>query len=83
MGSRDIGLKAYLRDNARYADLWNGGIFQGKQIVRADGLRKSTEVMSGRIGYTVKQRTKKNLKRFIKILGNICISLGKKTAFSQ
>ena len=46
MGSRDIGLKAYLRDNARYADLWNGGIFQGKQIVRADGLREINPIHS-------------------------------------
>lgn len=33
MGSKDIGLKSYLQDAARYADLWNGGVFNGKPIV--------------------------------------------------
>ena len=28
MGEKDIRLKGYLGDAARYADLWNGSIFQ-------------------------------------------------------
>ena len=46
MRSKDIGLKAYLRDTARYADLWNGGVFKGKQMVKADELREINSVHS-------------------------------------
>ena len=44
MGRKDIGLKTYFRDSARYADLWNGGVFQGKQILRAKELQEVTPV---------------------------------------
>lgn len=44
MGKKDIGLKSYLRDVARYADLWNGGVFEGNQIIRAEGLQEVTPV---------------------------------------
>ncbi len=44
MGKKDIGLKTYLRDTARYADLWNGGVFQGRQIVKAEELREASPV---------------------------------------
>lgn len=44
MGRKDIGLKTYFRDAARYADLWNGGIFQGRQMVKADELQEITPV---------------------------------------
>lgn len=44
MGSKDIGLKSYLQDAARYADLWNGGVFSGKQIVRAEELQEITPI---------------------------------------
>ncbi len=44
MGKKDIGLKTYLQDTARYADLWNGGVFQGRQIVKAEELRASSPV---------------------------------------
>ncbi|MBO5474291.1 MAG: Rpn family recombination-promoting nuclease/putative transposase [Lachnospiraceae bacterium] len=33
MGKKDITLKSYLSDSRRYADLWNGCAFQGRQIV--------------------------------------------------
>lgn len=33
---RDVPLKTYLSDNARYADLVNGFGFAGRQIVQAD-----------------------------------------------
>lgn len=48
MGRKDISLKSYLRDTARYADLWNGGVFQGRQIVRAEELQEVTPVRSGK-----------------------------------
>ena len=44
MGSKDIGLKSYLQDAARYADLWNGGVFKGKQIVQAEELQEITPI---------------------------------------
>lgn len=46
MGKKDIGLKSYLRDSVRYADLWNGGVFQGRQIVKAEELREMTPIYS-------------------------------------
>lgn len=46
MGNKDIGLKSYFKDATRYADLWNGGVFQGRQIVRADELQEITPVHS-------------------------------------
>lgn len=44
MGRKDIGLKSYFRDTARYADLWNGGVFQGRQMVLAQELREVAPV---------------------------------------
>lgn len=44
VGKKDIGLKTYLRDTARYADLWNGGVFQGRQIVKAEELQEASPV---------------------------------------
>lgn len=39
MGEKDIRLKVYFDDAKRYADLWNGSMFQGKQIVKAEDLK--------------------------------------------
>ena len=44
VGKKDIGLKTYLRDTARYADLWNAGVFHGRQIVKAEELREASPV---------------------------------------
>lgn len=38
MGKKDIGLKSYLGDARRYADLWNGGVFEGRQMIKAEEL---------------------------------------------
>ena len=38
MGKEDIRLKSYLSDARRYADLWNGGVFGGRQIVKAEDI---------------------------------------------
>ena len=38
MGREDILLKEYLQDARRYADLWNGGLFRGKQMIKAEEL---------------------------------------------
>lgn len=39
MGIKDQGLLEYLKDASRYADLMNGTIFQGKQVVEAKYLK--------------------------------------------
>ncbi|MBO5473030.1 MAG: Rpn family recombination-promoting nuclease/putative transposase [Lachnospiraceae bacterium] len=38
MGKKDITLKSYLSDTRRYADLWNGCMFQGRQIIEPASL---------------------------------------------
>ena len=40
MGSQDIGLKSYLEDTRRYADLWNGGVFEGRQMIHPEELEE-------------------------------------------
>lgn len=45
MGKKDIGLKAYLGDARRYADLWNGSVFQGKQMLKAEKLMEADTVL--------------------------------------
>lgn len=57
MGSKDIGLRSYLQDAVRYADLWNGGVFKGKQIVRAGELQEITPVRLKSDGDTMLERT--------------------------
>lgn len=46
MGKKDITLKDYLSDAGRYADLWNGSIFQGEQIIKAGELSEVNTVRS-------------------------------------
>ena len=43
MGKYDICIKAYLQDKRRFADLFNGSCFQGKQIIRAEDLEEASE----------------------------------------
>lgn len=42
MGSKDQALKEYLEDCSRYADLMNGTVFRGKQVVHPEYLEKVT-----------------------------------------
>lgn len=46
MGEKDITLKDYLSDPKRYADLLNGSIFQGRQIIDAGELQDADTVQS-------------------------------------
>ena len=41
MGKTDKEMKAYFSDNRRYADLWNGGLFQGRQLICPEDLQES------------------------------------------
>ncbi|MDE7131629.1 MAG: hypothetical protein K2O65_07500 [Lachnospiraceae bacterium] len=57
MGKKDIGLKSYLQNTMRYADLWNGAVFQGKQMVKAEKLHEITPVHSKSDQEAVLERT--------------------------
>lgn len=56
MGKNDITLKDYLSDPRRYADLINGSIFQGRQIIDADELTDTDTVQSKSDEQTVVER---------------------------
>lgn len=56
MGKNDITLKDYLSDSRRYADLINGSIFQGRQIIDADELTDTGTVQSKSDEQTVVER---------------------------
>lgn len=45
MGKEDILLKSYLGDARRYADLWNGALFGGRQLVRPEELEEASPVL--------------------------------------
>ena len=45
MGEKDIRLKMYLSDEDRYADLWNGSMFQGKEVVKPQELEEISPVL--------------------------------------
>lgn len=44
MGKIDKIQKAYFKDKRRFADLWNGLVFQGKQIVNGHSLEECDSV---------------------------------------
>ena len=43
MGKYDMCMKEYLQDKRRFADLFNGSCFQGKQVIRAEDLEEASE----------------------------------------
>ncbi len=45
MGKEDILLKSYLGDVRRYADLWNGALFCGEQLVKPEELEEISPVL--------------------------------------
>ena len=57
MGKKDIGLKSYLQNTARYADLWNCAVFRGRQVVKAENLQEITPVRSKSDREAVLERT--------------------------
>ncbi len=38
MGKRDLDLKSYLSDKRRYADIYNGSMFHGGQLLKPEEL---------------------------------------------
>ena len=43
MGKYDTCMKEFLQNKDRFADLFNGSCFQGRQIIRAEDLREASE----------------------------------------
>mgnify|MGYP000884009455 FL=1 len=43
MGKYDTCMKEFLQNKDRFADLFNGYCFQGRQIIRAEDLREASE----------------------------------------
>ena len=43
MGKQNNALYAYLSDSRRFADVFNGSLFQGEQILCAEQLQSDTE----------------------------------------
>ena len=43
MGKYDRCMKTYLQDKGRFADLFNGSCFQGRQVIRAEDLEEASE----------------------------------------
>ena len=54
MGKRNAAVNNWLSDNRRFADLFNGAVFEGRQIIRAEELedldRETDIVISGKGG---------------------------------
>lgn len=46
MGNEDIGLQSYFSDARRYADLWNGSVFEGRQIIKPEELEEMNPVLA-------------------------------------
>ncbi|MDE5894209.1 MAG: hypothetical protein K2H45_14930, partial [Acetatifactor sp.] len=44
MGRRDLSLKSYLSDPVRYADVYNGSVFGGVQVLDATQLEEAATV---------------------------------------
>lgn len=57
MSKKDITLKDYLSDTKRFADLLNGSIFHGKQIIHAKELQEIPTVQSKSDRQTIVERT--------------------------
>lgn len=58
MGKQDLLLKSYLEDSRRYADLWNGSLFQGRQLVKAEELEEINPVLYKSDGGVLLERTR-------------------------
>ena len=46
MGKQDIVQKSYFSNNARFADLFNGGMYHGKHVIDAETLNDANPVLS-------------------------------------
>lgn len=62
MGKKDISINAWLEDKERFADLFNGLVFEGEQVVRKEELTK----LSGESAVVVKDKNRRrtSVKRY-------------------
>lgn len=58
MGKEDVTLKTYLEDTRRYADLWNGSVFEGRQMLKAEELKEVSPVLSRASAGIVLEKTR-------------------------
>lgn len=58
MGKEDIKLKSHLEDSRRYADLWNGAVFGGKEVLKAENLAEANPVLYQPDGQEVLERNR-------------------------
>lgn len=58
MGKEDIKLKVYLEDTRRYADLWNGSVFNGEQMLKPEELQVVSPVLTKAYGENVLEKTR-------------------------
>ncbi|MCM1125198.1 MAG: Rpn family recombination-promoting nuclease/putative transposase [Lachnospiraceae bacterium] len=57
MGKEDVKLKTYLEDARRYADLWNGSVFHGQQMLKPEELQIFNPVLTKAFDGKVLERT--------------------------
>ncbi len=55
MGKKDISVKLWLKDNQRFADLFNGVCFEGRQVIKPDEL----EELDGESNFVLEDKTGK------------------------
>lgn len=62
MGKKDISINAWLEDKERFADLFNGLVFEGEQVIRKEELTK----LSGESAVVVKDKNRRrtSVKRY-------------------
>lgn len=79
MGQKDISLVRYFEDQERYADLMNGFVFQGKQVVSEDDVQDMDSRVTGVFGRLKKrflvQRYRDGVKRIVFGMGVAVIGL--------
>lgn len=56
MGKKDITLKDYFADRNRYADLLNGSLFNGQQIIKSEELQDTDTVQSKSDNHAILER---------------------------
>lgn len=73
MGQKDISLVRYFEDNDRYADLINGFIFDGDQIVSGDDIH---ELDSRETGLLTKFRKRIRFQKYRDAVRKVVFGLG-------
>lgn len=70
MGKESDAMMEYLKNNERFADLFNGSYFQGNQVIKAEELQEGSEVYKEDAGEKSTTRTR-DVKKRLKSGGNL------------